>query len=53
MYLPLNIKGNSNNLFAIKLGNLRKDGIKQAREIPMANEDNQQRRMAVSGPYYV
>jgi hypothetical protein len=43
--LPLNIKGNKHHLFADSLSQLRKDAIKQAKTTPVANEDNQQRRM--------
>jgi hypothetical protein len=43
--LPLNIKGNADHLFAGELSQLRKEAIKQAREMPIANEGNQQRRM--------
>jgi hypothetical protein len=43
--LPLNIKGNKDHLFADTLSQLRKDAIRQAREMPIANEGNQQRRM--------
>lgn len=43
--LPLNIKGNAGHLFAGELSQLRKDAIKQAKEQPVANEDNQQRQM--------
>ncbi len=41
--LPLNIKGNADHPFTAELSRLRKDAIKQARETPVANEDNQQR----------
>jgi hypothetical protein len=43
--LPLNIKGNKDHLFADTLSHLRKDAIRQAKGSPVANEDNQQRRM--------
>ncbi len=43
--LPLNIKGNRDHIFADKLSQLRKDAIRQARNMPVANEGNQQRRM--------
>ncbi len=43
--LPLNIKGNKDHVFADNLSQLRRDAIKQAKETPVANEDNQQRRM--------
>lgn len=43
--LPLNIKGNKDHLFADNLSQLRKDAIKQAKETPVAREDNQQRQM--------
>jgi hypothetical protein len=43
--LPLNIKGNNNHIFAPALSQLRRDAIRQARETPVANEGNQQRRM--------
>ena len=43
--LPLNIQGNGHHLFSVKLSNLRKEAKQQAREMPVANEDNQQRRM--------
>ena len=43
--LPLNIRGNKDHLFADHLSQLRKSAIKLAREMPIANEGNQQRRM--------
>ena len=43
--LPLNIKGNKGQLFVDKLKQLRMYAIRQARNLPVANEDNQQRRM--------
>jgi hypothetical protein len=43
--LPLNIKGNKNHLFAQELSQLRKEAIRQATELPVANESNQQRQM--------
>jgi hypothetical protein len=43
--LPLNIKGNKDHLFADRLSGLRKEAIKNAREMAVASEDNQQRRM--------
>ena len=43
--LPLNIKGNRDHLFADRLSRLRKEAIKNAREMAVASEDNQQRRM--------
>ena len=43
--LPLNIKGNKDHIFADILSQLRRNAIKQAREMPVANEGNQQRRM--------
>ena len=43
--LPLNIKGNSDHLFADELSRLRKEADRQAKEFPVANESNQQRRM--------
>lgn len=43
--LPLNIKGNKDHVFANSLSQLRKDAIKEAKVMPVANEDNQQRRM--------
>lgn len=42
--LPLNIKGNKDHIFADCLSQLRKDAIKKAKETPVANEGNQQRR---------
>ncbi len=43
--VPLNIKGNKDHVFADSLSQLRKDAIKQAKEMPVAKEDNQQRQM--------
>jgi hypothetical protein len=43
--LPLNIQGNGHHLFAGTLSDLRKEAKRQARDAPVANEDNQQRRM--------
>ena len=43
--LPLNIKGNRDQLFVDNLKQLRIHAIRQAKEMPVANEDNQQRRM--------
>jgi len=43
--LPLNIKGNTDHLFTDNLSQLRKDAIRQAKDMPIANESNQQRRM--------
>jgi hypothetical protein len=43
--LPLNIQDNDHHLFAKKLSAMRSEAKKQAREAPIANEDNQQRRM--------
>ena len=43
--LPLNIKGNKDQLFVDKLKQLRIHAIRQARDLPVANEDNQQRLM--------
>jgi hypothetical protein len=43
--LPLNIKGNKEHMFADSLSQLRKDAIQLAKEMPVANEGNQQRRM--------
>ncbi len=43
--LPLNIKGNRDHIFVDKMSQLRKDAIRQARNMPVANEGNQQRRM--------
>ena len=45
LFLPLNIKGNTDHFFADNLTQLRKDAIKQAREMSVANEGNQQRRV--------
>ena len=42
---PLNIQGNKDHLFADKMSGMRKDAKRMARETPIANEDNQQRRM--------
>jgi hypothetical protein len=42
--LPLNIKGNKDHLFSDNLSQLRRYAIRQAKETPVANEDNQQRR---------
>jgi hypothetical protein len=47
--LPLNIKGNGGHLFASKLSQLRKEAIRQAKEFPVANESNQQRRVPSVG----
>ena len=41
--LPLNIKDNDHHPFAKKLSAMRSKAKKQAREMPIANEDNQQR----------
>ena len=41
--LPLNIQDNDHNSFAKKLSAMRSKAKKQAREMPIANEDNQQR----------
>jgi hypothetical protein len=41
--LPLNIQGND-HVFADELKRMRKEAIKWAREMPVANEDNQRRR---------
>jgi hypothetical protein len=43
--LPLNIKGNKDQLFSDELNRLRKHAIRLAREMPIAQEGNQQRRM--------
>ncbi len=43
--LPLNIRGNRDHAFADALNRLRKEAISLAREIPVAQEGNQQRRM--------
>lgn len=43
--LPLNVKGNNDHIFANELSRMRKEAIRRAREMPVANEDNQQRRM--------
>lgn len=37
--------GNRDLMFADDLKRMRKQAIKRAREMPVANEDNQQRRM--------
>lgn len=42
--LPLNIQDNKHHLFADVLSELRKKAKKQAREMPVANEENQKRR---------
>jgi len=41
--LPLNIQGNRNHPFARELNRIRKDAINTARELGIANEDNQVR----------
>jgi hypothetical protein len=43
--LPLNIQGNRKHPFADELTALRKAAMKDAREMAVAREDNQQRRM--------
>jgi len=43
--LPLNIKGNKDQLFADNLSQMRKQAIRMARELPVTHEVNQQRRM--------
>ena len=43
--LPLNIEQNGEHAFASKLGEIRKDAKRLARDQPIAREDNQQRSM--------
>ncbi len=43
--LPLNIQDNDYHTFAKKLSAMRSQAKKEARELAIANEDNQQRRM--------
>jgi hypothetical protein len=43
--LPLNIKGNRDHIFSDDLNRLRTDAIRSAREMAVAREDNQQRRV--------
>jgi len=43
--IPLNIKGNREHPFAEELSQLRKEAKRQAQELSVANESNQQRRM--------
>mgnify|MGYP001809687960 FL=1 len=38
LFLPLNIKGNSHNLFCSKLKQMRKEALNKARELPNFNE---------------
>lgn len=46
--LPLNIQDNKHHKFSPYLSELRKEAKKIARDMPIANEDNQQRNMANS-----
>ena len=41
--LPLNIQGNRSHPFAIELNRLRKEAIQNARELPIADETQQER----------
>lgn len=43
--LPLNIQDNDHHTFAKKLSTMRSQAKKEARELAIANEDNQQRQM--------
>ena len=43
--LPLNIRDNTHNLFSQDLSKLRTLAKQRARDLPIANEDNQQRQM--------
>ena len=47
--LPLNIRDNAHNLFSQDLSKLRTLAKQRARDLPIANEDNQQRQMKKEG----
>ena len=45
LFLPLNLQGNQNNPFGTELSNLRKEARDRARQLPIACETGQHRRV--------